>query len=629
METSRKTVELIYCALLFFVVFWVTFAFRESFTLAYSNPWGVIGPMALKQYNPNTNILRFLALVALPSILLCAALTFRPFRKCLNPEPQHMHEFSHPSGDRAWMRGLLLLSIMAALFLVAGSFYPYHSESMFFDNFHEGEALGPAIDFIRGKIPYRDTIVMHGPFQDPLRAVLAFALFGKSISSVRILENMMLILNVVVFSISIFILFGKNIYYTALSLGALLIIMLVNPFHLSFIMINRDLGLWLFIIVAALLHNMLKPGTAPVTHSVTSKVRILFFLFGLIPMLALVHSVDRGFFLLAASLPSSFLLYLCHFRKIDGKSMLFHGFGYALGFLILGASIHWAYSDFFSYNVIIMPQYKGLMDGKIYPFERTRFILPILFMAAMVYFLALRLIKSLLFSESRVIERLRSFYLNYFLEITLVMVSIFYYRSPLGRADIVHVRYVAAPLFIAAVYIVVKHYVMPSLSRPRRINYRFVGVGALAMLLLFMALYSPDINWKEFYRFPVRISDEHVVPKEYRETAAFLRSHMADNESFFSMTNDASWYYLVDRPCPARFQIVWLAMPYFFQQEIIGDLKRRNVKYILYKNDTIWMSIDGITNERRLPLLVAYIEDNYTFFKDIHKNQIWIRKSDL
>jgi hypothetical protein len=626
MGTPRKTIELIYCALIFFVVFWVTFAFRESFTLPYSNPWGVIGPMAIKQYNPSTNILRFLALITLPSIALFFALAFRPFRKRLSPEPQQLEGFPHPSGDRAWMRALLLLSIMAALFLVAGSFYPYHSESMFFDNFHEGEALGPAIDFIRGKIPYRDTIFMHGPFQDPLRAVLAFALFGKSISSVRILENIMLILNIGVFSVSIFILFGRNVYYSGLSLGALLIIMLVNPFHLSFIMINRDLGLWLFIIVAALLHDVLKTGAAPVTQSVKSKVRILFFLFGLIPMLALVHSVDRGFFLLAASLPSSLLLYLCHFRKIDGKSMLFHGFGYVLGFLVLGASIHWAYSDFFLYNVVIMPQYKGLMDGKIYPFERTRFILPILFMAVMVYFLALRLIKSLLFSGSGLIERLRSFYVNYFLEITLVMVSIFYYRSPLGRADIVHVRYVSAPLFIAAVYVVVKHYVMPLLSRPRRVNYRFIGTGAIAMLLLFAALYSPEINWKEFYRFPVRISDEHVVPKEYRETAAFLKSQMADNESFFSMTNDASWYYLVDKPCPSRFLIVWLAMPYFFQDEVIRDLKARNVKYILYKSDTIWMSIDGITNERRLPILVAYIKDNYTFFRNIHKNEIWIRK---
>ncbi len=94
------------------------------------------------------------------------------------------------------------------------------------------------------------------------------------------------------------------------------------------------------------------------------------------------------------------------------------------------------------------------------------------------------------------------------------------------------------------------------------------------------------------------------------------------------MTNDASWYYLTDRPCPTRFQIVWLATPRFYQNEVIRDLETKKVKYILYKNDAIWMNIDGIPNEKKLPILVKHIEDNYVFFREIHKNQIWARKSE-
>jgi hypothetical protein len=582
--------------------------------------------MDLIKHNPNNNILRFAALIMLPSVMLCVAAVFRSFRVFLNPAPQQLHEFPDPSDDRGWMRSLLFLALAGALLLVAGNFYPYHKESMFFDNFHEGEALGPAIDYLKGRIPYRDTIFVHGPFQDPLRAVLAFAVFGKSIASVRTLEDIVQILNLFLFCGAIYILFGKNIYYTVLSFGALLIILFISPFHLSFMLVSRDIWLWLFIIVAALLNRLLKTIHESPAQPSSAKIRVLFLLFGLIPMLALVHSVDRGFFLLATSLLSFLLLYVCYFHEIDGKSILFHVFGYAIGLLILGFSIRWAYSDFFLYNVVIMPKYKGFMDAYPYPFERTRYILPILFMAAMIYFLTLRLAKTMIFSKSGIIRRLKFFYINYFVEITLVMISVFYYRSPLGRADIVHVKYVSAPLFVAAVYILVKHYLTPRLALPRRINYKFVGAGAMATIVLFMSLYVSEVNWKEFYRFPLGTPDEVVIPRKYRETAEFIRSEMGEHDSFFSMTNDASWYYLVDRPCPARFQIVWLAMPYFFQNEIIRDLEEKEVKYILYKNDGIWMSIDGFSNEKRLPILVKYIEDNYAFFKDINGNQIWTRK---
>jgi hypothetical protein len=213
------------------------------------------------------------------------------------------------------------------------------------------------------------------------------------------------------------------------------------------------------------------------------------------------------------------------------------------------------------------------------------------------------------------------------MEIILLMLSVFYFRSPLGRADLTHIRYVAAPIFIAGTFIIFRHFLVPLLGKLPRVNFRIIGGGTAGILVLFISLYWSQINWKEFYRFPLGVSDETIVPREFRETAAFLKSSLGDDEYFFSMTNDASWYYLVDKPCPARFQIVWLAMPPFYQYEIIEDLKKRNVKFILYKNDTIWMNIDGISNEKKLPLLVDYIKHHYVFYKEVHKNEIWIRKA--
>ena len=93
------------------------------------------------------------------------------------------------------------------------------------------------------------------------------------------------------------------------------------------------------------------------------------------------------------------------------------------------------------------------------------------------------------------------------------------------------------------------------------------------------------------------------------------------------MTSEASWYYFIRKPCPIRFPIVWFAMPYFYQSEIVEDLKKSRVKYILYKNDARSNRFGGFGNEVKLPVVVDYIKKNYCFFIKINDNEIWIKKA--
>jgi hypothetical protein len=254
-------------------------------------------------------------------------------------------------------------------------------------------------------------------------------------------------------------------------------------------------------------------------------------------------------------------------------------------------------------------------------------LLPIVFIAGMLWFLALRFVKSMQSSAGSLTSRLRSFYIRYLMEIVLTMISVFYYRSPLGRADIVHVKYVAAPIFIGGVFILIKHYLAPMLERKGWARGKVLGAGAAAMLVLFVILYIPDLNWKEFYAFPIGTPDEKIVSPDDMEVAAYLKANLKNEEYFLTMTNEAAWYYLVDKASPTRFQIVWVALPYFFQNEIVADMQKKNVKFVLYENGKIWMKIDGISNERRLPILVNYIKREYVPYKKIKNSEIWIRKS--
>jgi len=75
-------------------------------------------------------------------------------------------------------------------------------------------------------------------------------------------------------------------------------------------------------------------------------------------------------------------------------------------------------------------------------------------------------------------------------------------------------------------------------------------------------------------------------------------------------------------------------MPYFYQEEVVEDLKKANIKYVLYTNSDWYNSVsgfdfEGFSNAVRFPIVLAYLKKNFVFYKMIDDNEIWIRKSDL
>ena len=151
------------------------------------------------------------------------------------------------------------------------------------------------------------------------------------------------------------------------------------------------------------------------------------------------------------------------------------------------------------------------------------------------------------------------------------------------------------------------------LNKTQKVNYiKFVAI--IIILSVFMIFYIPRLNFSQWYRFPLGIPDREFIPRNYIETISFLRKSLDENEGFFTMTSEASWYYFISKPCPTRFPVVWFAMPYFYQNEIVDDLRKRNVKFILYRNVHWANEIDGFSNEIRLPIVVEYIKQKYVFF---------------
>ncbi|HEY8183592.1 MAG TPA: hypothetical protein VII32_15215, partial [Thermoanaerobaculia bacterium] len=70
--------------------------------------------------------------------------------------------------------------LVVPLLLYCASYASTAALTQWIDLFHRGEALGPASDYLRGKVPYRDVFVLHGLLDDGFLDALLMKIFGRS-----------------------------------------------------------------------------------------------------------------------------------------------------------------------------------------------------------------------------------------------------------------------------------------------------------------------------------------------------------------------------------------------------------------------------------------------------------------
>ncbi|MDD5772377.1 MAG: hypothetical protein PHX78_02810 [bacterium] len=492
--------------------------------------------------------------------------------------------------------------------------------------------MGPAISYINGQAPYKDFLFLHGIYQDPLRSVTAFKLFGKSIGSVRTLssiEGIILSLLMCIFLIKLFS--GNYIYYFSASLILILIQseyifwapMLIDIPQLINVP-TRDITTFAFLITILLLKELIDTDSY---KTATGRLSLLIFLFSFIPLVSFCYSVDRGFYLSAAYLIISPILYFSFFRKsISSIYYIIYSFlGILSAAIVSGLLLKWHFLEFFQFTFLTMPKYKELLDGFIYHIDRPSFLFICILIAVNTYWITYKFTQVFHINNRKLFSSIKIFAQNYLIEFCLLLLSVFTFRNALGRSDWGHIVYSSVITYILFIYIIIKH-CFHNFFHEYIFNRKFEYIFS-ALIIFIFGIYSYRVFHRDLNKeiFPFKIEDSKFIPGNYKETILFLKNNLNNNEEFFTMTSEAIWYYFIDKPCPTRFSVVWFAVPYFYQDEIVDDLKKKNVKYVLYKNDYWANNIDGINNERRLPIVVDYLKQNYVFFKKIDDNEIWIK----
>jgi hypothetical protein len=221
---------------------------------------------------------------------------------------------------------------------------------------------------------------------------------------------------------------------------------------------------------------------------------------------------------------------------------------------------------------------------------------------------------------------MEAFATKHLVEFSLLLISLCFFRSALGRSDWEHVQYSSWSIYLLSMLIIKQ---APSARNPKQNKkidvvkrYFLTACTLIVMLVGGYRIIGRDLIQKNF---PLHVPDEELIKDKYKSAIAFLRKDLSKDEDFLCMTNEAIWYYWVNKPCPIRFPVVWFAEPTFYQKEVVDDLKKKNIRLILLKNDNSICHIDDINNESRLPIIYDFIYNHYRFLKIIDGQEIWIK----
>lgn len=501
------------------------------------------------------------------------------------------------------------------------------------DLFHEGERLGPTSDFLHGQIPFRDIYVQHGLFQNILKTWLAFKLFGESIAADRSLSNNPFgnsgILSPLGFIAAYFL--GLMIYRRKITAIIAVVVLLVVEVWLTE---RHVLAFFSLALIANFLDN--KKGWK-------------LWLAGIVTALAIFNSLETGLYTLFASSLFFIIFVLGQWNKSVKKSLLLiKGYvgGVFVGFIpfFVYLGLHGALDDFFwvsytqcAYQIPIWGiPFPTLLPEltKLISFDALKaFLKGITFkwyLPVLVYIVGI--VKLTYLAINRKFEN------GDWKLVLLLIASIIFFRTALGRSDFVHLLY-ALPLFWLFSLALFERQITSTIKQLRRkeeipkssLNFALKLVVIVILIYAFgwylFSAYNPSKEAEKKLRV---VTSHRVIPTDYvtikrggktlisKEQAnsierivGYIQTHTEPDEYIFDFTNQGIYYFLADRPNATSFYQIAYAATEEMQKEVVADLEKKKPKYVLARPDEQAPSGFAGGNTDEQVIIGEYINANY------------------
>ncbi len=574
-----------WATLVFFIIIsiYTAFLLTPFFEQPPTNPYQIIGPTTELNYNPQNNTIRYF-IITFGSIGLFYLLMILKHLK-----------------KESLINIFFILMITASFTLSQTNTFSNRVGNI--DMFHDGEQLGVAsgIHFFN-KQPFSEQFFLHGFFTDPGIALLSFKLFGTSIGSYYFLTGLLSVISFVVFIAVLTQLIKDRFIF--ITLCFYLIIGGNSGFSFS-----RDVITMMWLLVSYL-----------ITTQKLSQIKGVF-LATCISFISFYYSIDRAFYLFVSNGFFTFLIVMYHFLKqkslaTASKTILASFSGLLLAVLIGLVSFGFtSYKEFINITFFRIPQIKPFLDEYYFPALSANSLFP--------YWIPIFLIIGS-FSLAIYASHKTKFSLESIFLLTINMLSLLYYRSAIGRNDLPHVIYVIHIIIISTI---ITGLITAKIEKTTITK----GLVYILTVLIFMLPYidyqkvlPPQFTTDELIQFATLplTKDERWITSEQQEVSKYIKENSTITDTIFVYTNESAYYYLTERKNPTRFYTIWFASPNYYQREVITDLKKSKPKFIIYKNNYWSNNIDGISNQKRFPLLEKWMQEEYTLSKTIFSTEI-------
>jgi hypothetical protein len=500
--------------------------------------------------------------------------------------------------------------------------------SQWIDLFHRGESIGPASDYLRGKVPFRDVFVLHGMLEDGQLDAWLMQLFGRSLD-VAVMRTVVVgsFLGVAIWFLGIAVFRSVPLALLCVAMGS---------------WTTAENNRTLFQVAAVALF----------WHALQRRSRMAAVLSGVFAGVALFFSYEIGVYTIVGAFAASLLLWIASKRVAwDGlapaQASAFFALGTAIGVapFALFLAAHGALDDFVATSFVTIPRIIDAVWSLPFPdlVSTFRKDLNLHTLADFVLWEKFHLIVSPLtiaiaaiYSIDRWLRR-RTDMLDFALLVLTVFATVAQ-RTAFGRASFRH-QYFAAfligPLIVLLAVLVVR--MLRDLWRGGGQGTRafVVSLAVATVPVIAVLFWIPDLvnaRLHEFIRYSGRVlrvdREPHAEEVQWRITdvSKNIRDLTRRGEPIFDFSNQPAFYFFADRPNPTRFYQVPILSPREFQAETIRALERARPKVVIRRSPELFDQFDGVTNDLRAQAVSAYLDDTYRFYRSVRGVELWTRR---
>ena len=590
----------------------------DKIEFKFNNPDEIVGYYSILEHSALNDNFRYIFFIA--GILLTYLISFIYFNKLKIGSIKNYFFFeknanNENENDISLVFLLIFISIQL-LFFISKEFN-YNP----IDLFHEGQALSGALNFKLLDKLWSNSFVITSLFVDILNANIAWNIFDiQSLSSYRYFIE---ILNTICF-ILIFIFIFKFINGVTLEKNLKTFFFIIFAYFIYTLVDNnifsyREIPLFIYLIIVYEIFNQKK------------NLNLNYFLLGILPILSVLWSLDRGIFIIAGYIPLIFIFVVN--KKI--KELCIISIFFCLSILIFYILIGKTEFSYFLSNSYDILKSSDLLNGIIHPAPFTDDSG------------SSRATKNLLIISINGIILTNYFFnkqtnLNKNLVIFIFLyyfVSLVFYKIGVTRSDGGHLKQAISLNLILLLYFTTYNFLFFLNKKINLSNLKpkIIETANFTMILLIFFLNIQNNFIKNISNFKSRLinyinfSDQLYLSASEKNLIKEIKFLVKNENCFQIFSYETAISYFLNKPSCTRFYHIMNMGPKKNQFLFINELKKSKPKYIVIGGN--YQNIGNIKGrikvelspQDRFPYINKYISENYKTFKKVDNWKILIQ----